>query len=78
MPKYTPIYRCLMCNAEVHIAAPVEAKREEVEELLHDIIKRQVHFESRPELCKVPSRVQHNCKDGSLGIAHFAGFLKVE
>ena len=77
MPKYTPIYRCLMCNDAVHIAAPVEVNREEVEELLH-IIKRQVHFESRPDLCKVPSRIQHNCKLGSLGIAHFAGFLKVD
>jgi len=78
MPKYTPIYRCLLCNDAVQIAAPVEANREDVEKLLEKIISRQVHFESHPDLCQVPSRIQHNCKLGSLGVAHFAGFLKVE
>lgn len=75
--KYLAVYKCPLCNKLV--ATTTDAKeltREDINNLLSKVITNQ-QFMGNPYLYQVPMHISHNCADGSVGLAQFAG-LKIQ
>lgn len=75
--KYSAIYKCLLCGQFIRYGSPHEVPYNELPRLLGKVIKNQL-FAGNPALHEAPMHIPHKCKDGSAGLAYFAGFLKVD
>lgn len=73
MPKYYPVYKCPLCGTILRGREPIEIPYDQLPELLGKIIKNQ-QFAGNPYLYQAPMHVPCKCKDGSAGLAAFAGF----
>ena len=73
--KYSAIYKCALCGQPIQYGEPHEVPYNELPRLLGKVIRNQA-FVGNPILYEAPMNIPHNCKDGSGGMAYFAGFLK--
>ena len=73
--KYFATYRCALCNSLVTYGDPQEVPYGKLPELLGRFEREQV-FAGNPYLHTAPAKIPHKCKDGSAGMAYFAGFRK--
>lgn len=76
MNKYMAEYRCLACNCIITSTHNVEMDADTAKKVISKCVANQqllgINF-----MEKVPMTFIHNCSDGSIGIANFAGFKKV-
>lgn len=75
MAKYFPTYKCPLCNTLLHDRNPIEIPYDKLPEQLGRFIRNQ-QFAGNPYLHQVPMYIPCKCKDGSAGLAAFAGFKK--
>lgn len=75
MNRYYAMYKCQLCGALLRYGEPHEIPYDKLPELLGMVIRRQ-HLASNPYLNTAPMQVPCKCKDGSAGMAYFAGFKK--
>lgn len=78
MGKYIALYKCLMCGEMQRLRQEADGQPEDIEALLAKTMLYQDTFGTRSDLCQVKPRIPHKCKDGSQGVAHFAGFKKIQ
>lgn len=69
---YTLAYRCLCCNTII-FGSEIEMSEEDVGEYVNRLASLQSTFYNRPDLGVPPQTIIHNCSDGSVGVAIFAG-----
>lgn len=72
---YRLTYKCPLCNQLIS-SEPFEAKYDDLPVLLGKVVQNQ-RFAGNPILHDKPMNIPHQCKDGSAGLAVFAGFKKV-
>lgn len=77
MNKFLAMYKCQLCGKTYHHSY-LAGTTEEVEDLLAKTILHQEKFGFQPDIHKLPERLPHKCKDGSLGVAVFIGFEKFQ
>jgi hypothetical protein len=65
--KYCPTYRCVLCGELVDFCDPIELE----ESCLHDLSAFILNSKTQ-----MTEHITHKCKDGSTGVAYFAGFRK--
>lgn len=73
MSKYYPAYKCPLCGSLLQAGDPVEIPYDKLPEYLGVFIRNQ-QFAGNPYLHQVPMHIPCKCKDGSAGLAFFAGF----
>lgn len=75
MSKYKAVYKCLICGTE-QVAGYMELpSREEAARQIEKVVGNQ-QFINNPYLYKAPLYQTHDCRDGSCGLAHFAGLRR--
>lgn len=75
--KFIPFYRCLCCNSGMTHGMPVEFNsKEEIQEGIETMIQGQIYsfVPGVEDSLQTPSSLLHLCRDGSVGIAKFAGY----
>lgn len=78
MPKYYAIYKCPLCGTLLKTTEnTIEIPYDELPKLLGKYIRTQ-QFAGNPYLYEAPSHIPCKCKDGSAGLAAFAGFKRVD
>lgn len=77
MAKYVGVYKCELCEEFEIGEGYVEADQEFAMKMTGDVIRKQI-FSGNPYLNQVPLHTIHRCKDGSAGLAIFAGFKRME
>ena len=70
-------YKCNACGKVEIVGSSMDMSKEEMKSFCKDVIKNQA-FEGNPYLHQAPKEVLHICDDGSVGIATFAGVLRVD
>lgn len=75
MAKYYATYKCPLCGTLIYYGEPSEVPYDKLPELLGKVINNQ-RFQGHPILHQAPMHIPHKCKDGSAGLAQFAGFRK--
>lgn len=73
--KYSAVYKCQLCRQTIQYGEPQEIPYDELSKLLAKVIQNQL-FAGNPYLHKAPMHIPHKCKDGNVGLAYFAGFVK--
>lgn len=73
MSKYYVTYKCPLCGTLLCYGEPEEIPYDKLPELLAKVIRNQ-QFAGNPYLYQAPMHIPHRCKDGSAGLATFAGF----
>ena len=73
--RYNAIYKCPLCNTLVRYGEAKEIPTEELPELIAKVVQNQM-FAGNPYLYQAPMHVGHPCKNGNVGMACFAGFMK--
>ena len=73
--KYSAIYKCALCGQLIRYGDPNEVPYNKLPKLLGRAIRNQL-FAGNPALHEAPMNIPHNCKDGSGGMAYFAGFMR--
>lgn len=74
--KFTSIYRCLSCNALIAHGDTLEITPEQAVDYCAKMIQHQ-QLAGNPYLYKAPLQIPHRCKDGSVGMAYFAGMRAI-
>ena len=74
--KYV-VYRCALCNELVYVEMPEETLKQDDKDFCNKVLMNQ-QFAGNPYLHQAQMHVLHNCKDGSVGIATFAGIKKCQ
>jgi len=76
MTEYRAIYKCRLCGEEFE-KEKVDYKRAIAAVLCLGMFGNESFDDSTTDIsvCRV---IDHNCKDGSMGLADFLGFRKVE
>lgn len=69
-------YKCQLCGRYCYLGDPFRISKKAAGDLLIEVIKNQ-QFMGNPYLYKAPMQVKHDCPDGSVGLAYFAGVRKV-
>lgn len=69
---YNPAYRCLCCDTII-LGPETEMSRESASKDVNKIASLQSNFSNRIDLGVPPQTIIHNCSDGSVGVAIFAG-----
>lgn len=77
MAKYQAVYKCPLCGTLLRWKEPQEAPYDALAALCGKFVGVQ-RFASNPAFDIPPAQVPCKCKDGSCGMATFAGFKKVE
>ena len=78
MPKYLAVYKCPLCGTLLKTTEnPIEIPYNELPNLLGKYIRTQ-QFVGNPYLYDAPSHIPCKCKDGSAGLAAFAGFKRFD
>lgn len=65
-------YRCLLCNEVVMMEMPENIPQTSNKDFCNAVLRNQLFF-GNPALHQAPMHMIHNCKDGSCGVAQFAG-----
>ena len=73
--KYSAIYKCCLCGQWIRYEEPHEVPYDKLPELLGCVIENQ-KFTENPALHEAPMYIPHKCRDGNVGLAYFAGFIK--
>lgn len=74
MIEYKAIYKCRMCGEEF-----ISAATGSVDVAIKNMVKVTTGCEIKQFIgCPVNATSMHSCSDGSLGLADFLGFRKVE
>lgn len=73
--KYHATYKCALCDTLILYGDAQEVPYDKLPELLGKFEQSQM-FNGNPYLRTAPPRIPHNCKDGSAGMAYFAGFRR--
>ena len=71
--SYYAVYRCPICNAICSYGQAYEMDDKVIEVIMHKAIAG-LQLVGHPSLQQIPMHMMHSCKDGSKGIAVFAGF----
>lgn len=71
--QYYVIYKCHLCGQLIRYGKPQEVPYEKLPELCARVVSSQ-QFMGNPYLYQAPMQIPHKCKDGSCGMAYFAGF----
>lgn len=75
MKKYRAVYKCLLCGALLRHGQEQEVPYDKLPELCAMVVKNQQFVGTM--FYRAPLQIPHKCKDGSCGMAHFAGFQEV-
>ena len=75
MGKYVALYKCPLCEAKLTPGSPTEVPPDKLPSLLAHVVTQQQFLGS--QLYNAPMHIPHKCKDGSAGLAYFAGFVKI-
>lgn len=73
--KYHATYKCALCDTLILYGESKEIPYNKLPELL-GMFESNQRFSGNPYLNTAPARIPHKCKDGSAGMAYFAGFRK--
>lgn len=73
---YRATYRCPLCNTLFWYGNCVDIPESHLPDLLGKFVANQ-RFAGNPYLYEAPLYIPHKCRDGSAGLAHFAGFKPV-
>lgn len=73
MSKYRAAYKCPLCGSIFCTGDATEIPYDELPILLGKVIRNQ-KFAGNPYLYQAPMHIPHKCRDGSAGLAQFAGF----
>lgn len=73
--KYSAIYKCCLCGQLIRYGEPHEVPYDKLPELLGRVIGNQM-FAGNPALYEAAIHIPHKCRNGSAGLAYFAGFMK--
>lgn len=73
MNKYFAAYKCQLCGATLKYKESTQIPYDTLPELCAQVVKQQ-QFIGNPYLYTAPMQIPHKCKDGSCGMAYFAGF----
>ena len=76
MGKYIAVYKCPLCGQMLKYGEPQEVHYNDLPKFLGMFVNNQL-FAGNPYLNNAPMHIPCKCKDGSAGLAAFAGFLKV-
>lgn len=76
MSEYRAIYKCRLCGEEFE-KEKVDYKRAIAAVLCLGMFGNESFDDSTTDI-SVYRVIDHNCKDGSMGLADFLGFRKVE
>lgn len=71
--KYFPSYKCPLCDELLHNNEPLDIPYTDLTMHLFRFVQHQ-QLAGNPYLHQVPQYIPHACKDGSVGLAFFAGF----
>ena len=74
MSKYYAVYKCPLCGNILKYGESIEIPYDELPNLLGLVIRNQ-KFAGNPYLYQAPMHIPHKCRDGSAGLAQFAGFV---
>lgn len=74
MSKYRAVYKCQLCEDMFCTGEPREIPYNELPRLLGAVVRNQ-QFVGNPYLHQAPMHIPHKCRDGSAGLAQFAGFV---
>lgn len=78
MPKYLAVYKCPLCGTLMKTTNdPIEIPYDELPKLLGRYVRNQ-QFAGNPYLYEAPEYLPCKCKDGSAGLAIFAGFKRMD
>ena len=78
MSKYYAVYKCPLCGTLLKTTEnSIEIPYNELPTLLGKYMRNQ-QFIGNPYLYEAPSYIPCTCKDGSVGLAAFAGFKRVD
>ena len=75
MAKYIALYKCPLCGVQFTPGSPTEVPPDKLPQLLARVVSNQRFLGT--QLYNAPMHVPHKCKDGSAGLAYFAGFSKI-
>lgn len=75
--KYQTVYKCPLCGDLVADSEAQEIPYEALPKLIDKVVKNQ-QFAGNPYLYEAAMYKKHFCKNGSVGLAFFAGFMKVK
>lgn len=75
MGKYFIVYKCALCGELVRYGESQELSYDKLPDLCNKVIRNQM-FINNPALYQASMNCIHNCKNGSCGMAYFAGFEK--
>lgn len=73
MARYYAAYKCPLCGALLQYGESQSVPTVELPKLLERAVKNQ-QLAGNPYAYMAPEHVAHFCPDGSVGLAHFAGF----
>ena len=76
MAKYIAVYKCPLCGAAVQYGNPRQVPYDMLPDLCLQVVKNQRFIGTM--LYEAPMHIPHKCSDGSCGMAHFAGFMKIQ
>ena len=74
MSKYRAAYKCQLCGVILYTGEAIEIPYDELPNLLGRVVRNQ-KFAGNPYLYQAPMHIPHKCRDGSAGLAQFAGFV---
>lgn len=76
MAKYYPVFKCMICGELIQEKMFLDKSIIEAREQVAAAIRRYQMFGNAPHISNIPWFATHVCKDGSIGIAEFAGLKK--
>lgn len=71
--EYYAVYKCPICNAICPYGQAYAMTDEVIELIMHKAIAG-LQLVGHPSLQQIPMHMMHSCRDGSKGLAVFAGF----
>lgn len=74
MSRYRAIYKCPLCGGWAALGKAREVPRGKLGELMGEVVKRQQFAANQYLLDVPPMQMLHECGNGSVGLARFAGF----
>lgn len=72
-----PVYKCLLCGQLLTTGQAQDIPYNELPGLLGKVVQNQL-FAGNPYLYQAPMHIPCRCRDGSAGMAYFAGFKRVD
>ena len=73
--KVKMAYKCFLCETILLSENSIDVQYNDLPKMCGSVIANQ-NFLGNKYLYKEPLQIPHKCKDGSCGMAYFAGFYK--